>query len=210
VTPVTPVEPEATTAAPGAAAAPSRAPSTGWGAAPVRRPRPGAAPAAAPEQRPGPGPELDSTAPPPDWPALEEDFGRWERRSRQCDIQLPLEGPQGPELMSCRSVRLDQQVAGLLSIRFLPVLRGRSAPAQQLLLAGVLMPGSQPMRCLDRRCQPQWPMRVQLSALATSNVRTLSLPQARVVQGSCSLEPTVVLCTARDHEGRRWQAKVRW
>ncbi len=112
--------------------------------------------------------------------------------------------------MPCRSLRLDQQLAGLLSIRFLPALQDRNAPAQQLLLAGVLMPGSQPMRCQDRRCEPQWPIRVQLSTLATSNVRTLSLPEARVVQGSCSLEANRVLCSARDHEGRRWQARVRW
>jgi hypothetical protein len=107
-------------------------------------------------------------------------------------------------------VRLDQQLAGLLSIRFLPAARGRSTPAQQLLFAGVLLPGSQPMHCKDSRCEPSWPIRVQLSALATSNVRTLGLPQARVIQGSCSLENSRVLCTARDREGRLWQAKVRW
>ena len=66
------------------------------------------------------------------------------------------------------------------------------------------------MRCQDSRCEPHWPIRVQLSAMATSNVRTLSLPQARVVQGTCDLETSQVLCTARDREGRRWQATARW
>lgn len=154
--------------------------------------------------------DADTDTPPAEWSQLEEDFGRWERTTQQCEIQVQEQQGQAAELLPCRSVRLDQQLAGLLSIRFLPAPRGRTAPAQQLLFAGVLLPGSQPMRCLDRRCEPQWPIRVQLSALAISNVRTLGLPQARVVQGSCSLEATRVLCTARDREGRRWQARVRW
>lgn len=112
--------------------------------------------------------------------------------------------------MACRGVRLDQQLAGLLSIRFLPAAQGRTSPAQQLLFAGVLLPGSQPMRCQDSRCRPSWPIRVQLNAMATSNVRTLGLPQTRVVQGNCSLDRSQVLCTARDREGRHWLAKVRW
>lgn len=114
------------------------------------------------------------------------------------------------ERLSCRSVRLDQQLAGLLSIRFLPRGRGRGTPTQQLLFAGVLLPGSQPMRCQDSRCEPQWPLRVQISAMAVSSVRTLDLPQARMVNGSCSLEARRVLCTARDREGRRWQARALW
>jgi hypothetical protein len=118
--------------------------------------------------------------------------------------------PTTTEPLSCRSVRLDQQLAGLLSIRFLPRGQGRSAPTQQLLFAGVLLPGSKPMRCQNSRCEPQWPLRVQLSAMAVSNVRTLSLPQARMVNGSCSLEEKRVLCTARDREGRRWQARALW
>jgi hypothetical protein len=112
--------------------------------------------------------------------------------------------------LSCRGVRLDQQLAGLLSIRFLPAARDRSAPEQVLLFAGVLLRGSEPMRCRNGRCEPSWPIRVQLSALATSHARSLGLPDARVVQGSCSLEVARVLCQARDREGRRWQATVRW
>jgi len=107
-------------------------------------------------------------------------------------------------------VRLDQQLAGLLSIRFLPATQDRSTPTPLLLFAGVLQPGSQPMRCRDSRCQPSWPIRVQLSALASINANTPGLPQARVVHGSCNLERERLLCTARNLEGSRWQARVRW
>jgi hypothetical protein len=107
-------------------------------------------------------------------------------------------------------VRLDQQLAGLLSIRFLPAAQTREAAERQLLFAGVLLRGSEPMRCRNGRCEPSWPIRVQLSALASSNARNLGLPLARVVQGSCSLEQARVLCHARDREGRRWQATARW
>lgn len=140
----------------------------------------------------------------------DEDFGRWEHGLQQCEIQLQETIGPPTERFPCRSLRLDQQMAGLMSIRFLPTARGRSAPAQLLLFAGVLQPGSQPMRCRNSRCEPLWPIRVQLSALATSNVRTLGLPQARVIQGSCQLDKGRVLCTARDREGRRWQARGRW
>lgn len=140
----------------------------------------------------------------------EEDFGRWERSSLQCEIQLQEEQGRPPERLECSRVRLDQQLAGLLSIRFLPAARSPSGRDEQLLFAGILLPGSQPMRCRNSRCEPSWPIRVQLTALATTNLRTLGLPQARLVQGSCGIEQTRMLCTAQDREGRRWQATVRW
>lgn len=150
--------------------------------------------------------------PPPaqEWSQQDEDFGRWERRAQPCEIQLAEPQGRAPLLLACRSVRIDQQLAGLLSIRFLPAAPDAGAAAQQLLFAGVLLPGSQPMRCRDSRCEPSWPIRLQVSALATSNAGTLGLPLARVVQGSCSVEKSRVLCQARDLEGRRWQAKGRW
>ena len=145
-----------------------------------------------------------------EWSPPEEDFGRWERKTQQCEIQLQEQRDTEVQRLSCRGVRLDQQLAGLLSIRFLPAARDRSAPEQVLLFAGVLLRGSEPMRCRNGRCEPRWPVRVQLSALATSNPRNLGLPDARLVQGSCSLEQARALCHARDRDGRRWQATVRW
>lgn len=194
-------------------AAPSRAPAASQGTALERRRGSTDAPARPLQTLPGVGSAETQAG----WLQPEEDFGRWERNARQCEIQLPaaLAGEKRaqaatPDALSCRSVRLDQQLAGLLSIRFLPRAQGRETAPQQLMFAGVLQAGSQPMRCQNSRCEPQWPMRVQISAMATSSVRTLGLPQARVVQGSCSLEQERILCTARDLEGRRWQARVRW
>lgn len=189
---------------------PSRAAVLMRNAEPSRRRPPGSAPAAAPGggQAPQRGIGRVSTEEPRAQP--EDDFGRWERSAQQCEIQIEEQPESPPERLPCSGVRLDQQLAGLLSIRFLPAGQERSVPSHQLLFAGVLRPGSQPMRCRDSRCEPSWPVRVQLSALATTNVRTLGLPQARVVQGSCSLESARVICTARDREGGRWQATVRW
>ena len=195
---------------PAGSGGPSRAPVLTRNAEPSRRSPPGSAPAATPGEGQTPQRGMGSLSPEEPRAQPEEDFGRWERSARQCDIQIEEPQDSPPERLPCSGVRLDQQLAGLLSIRFLPAAQDRDTPAHLLLFAGVLQPGSAPMRCSDSRCEPSWPIRVQLSALATSNARTLGLPQARVVQGSCSLESTRVLCTARDREGGRWQATVRW
>lgn len=189
---------------------PSRAPVLIRNAEPSRRRPPGSVPAEAPGEGQAPQRGLGSVSPEEPRSLSEDDFGRWERNAQQCEIQIEEQRESPPERLPCSGVRLDQQLAGLLSIRFLPAAQEGSAPSHQLLFAGVLRPGSQPMRCRDSRCEPSWPVRVQLSALATTNVRTLGLPQARVVQGSCSLESTRVICTARDREGGRWQATLRW
>lgn len=153
---------------------------------------------------------METALPEAEWSPQGEDFGRWERNAKQCEIQLQAQRDKAAQRFPCRAVRLDQQLAGLLSIRFLPAARDRSAPELLLLFAGVLLPGSEPMRCQNSRCEPSWPVRVQLSTLATSNVRSLGLPDARLVQGTCSLEQARVLCHARDREGQSWQAAVRW
>ncbi len=190
--------------------APSRAPGATREDAPARRRQTQTAPQVAPPERPAAPPGMGTASPEAEWSPPEEDFGRWERNSQQCEIQVQEPRTSRLEPLPCRGVRLDQQLAGLLSIRFLPATGNRAATEQQLLFAGVLLRGSEPMRCRNGRCEPSWPIRVQLSALATSHTRSLGLPDARVVQGSCSLEQARVLCHARDREGRRWQATARW
>ena len=190
--------------------APSRAPGAAQDPARARRRRPQLSPQAVPPERPAAPAGMETTSPEAEWSPPDEDFGRWERNSQQCEIQMQEPRSSRLEPWPCRGVRLDQQLAGLLSIRFLPATGNRTATEQQLLFAGVLLRGSEPMRCRNGRCEPSWPIRVQLSALATSPTRSLGLPDARVVQGSCSLEQTRVLCHARDREGRRWQATARW
>lgn len=190
--------------------APSRAPGAAQSAEAARRRRPAPDPGASTGEPRTPRPRQDAAPPAWEVPPADEDFGRWERSAQACDIELVETQGRAPERLACRSVRLDQQLAGLLSVRFLPAAQGEAAMAQQLLFAGVLVSGSQPMRCRESRCEPSWPIRVQVSALATSNTSTLGLPLARVVQGSCSLEAKWVLCQARDREGRRWKAQGRW
>ena len=190
--------------------APSRAPGAAQSAGQARRRRPAPTPSVMTGEPQTPPRRQNPAFPAGEGPQPDEDFGRWERNAPVCDIELVETQGRAPERLACRSVRLDQQLAGLLSVRFLPAAQGEAATAQQLLFAGVLLAGSQPMRCRDSRCEPSWPIRVQVSALATSNARTLGLPLARVVQGSCSLETRWVLCQARDREGRRWKAQGRW
>lgn len=81
---------------------------------------------------------------------------------------------------------------------------------QQLVFAGVLLPGSQPMRCREGSCTPQLPLQLQVSAVASRSASTLGLPQARVARGSCRVEAHRALCEARDEEGRSWRAQARW
>lgn len=192
------------------AMAPTRAPGAAQptGQARRRRPMPAAEPSA--EERQEPLPRQRTTSPAQEGAQQDEDFGRWERRAQPCEMQLAEPQGRAPLLVACHSVRIDQQLAGLLSIRFLPEAADTGTATEQLLFAGVLLPGSQPMRCRDSRCEPSWPIRLQVSALATSPTGTLGLPLARVVQGNCSVEKSRVLCQARDREGRRWQAKGRW
>ena len=141
-------------------------------------------------------------------PPPEDDFGRWEQRLLHCRIQLQEPGRQ--ETHSCASLRLDQQLAGLLSLRFLQDQRGAGTAAARLVLAGVLQPESRPMRCRDGACSPQLPLRLQVSAIARSGLNALELPQARVARGSCRLEGRRALCEASDSEGSRWRIEARW
>ncbi|MFM7313570.1 MAG: hypothetical protein ACKO0M_10455 [Cyanobium sp.] len=138
----------------------------------------------------------------------QEEFGRWERRSERCVLRLPGTTPARP--LACHGLRLDQQLPGLLSIRFLPAVANDTAAARQLVFAGVLLPGSRPMRCRDGDCTPELPLALQVSAIATSLAGGLELPQARVVQGTCRLQQREATCEVVDREGNRWQASGSW
>lgn len=142
--------------------------------------------------------------------SLPEDFGRWERAARACDIQMQAPGEVTRSRFSCSNVRLDQQVAGLLSLRLLPVASGRGMTAARVVFAGVLQPGSRPMRCREGRCDPIWPLMLQVNAVAGDGSGSFGVLQARIAQGACRLERRQAACLARDSEGRQWQARLRW
>lgn len=126
-----------------------------------------------------------------------------ERSQALAELELP-----------CRSVRLDQQLAGLLTIRFLPSLRGASLPATQLAYTGVLTPGSQPLGCRAGRCDLQGDLELQVSAVAVSALDRqglpTGLPQAFLARGSCSVAERRVVCQARASLEQSWTAQARW
>ena len=172
-------------------------------------PRPG--PQAALPLEPGPQRQRGDNSPPrreragPPAEAAFDDFGRWERRVVTCRIQHqgePTAATTDSNARSCTQVRLDQQLAGLLTVRFLQSPRDPRTMGQQLVVAGVLSGASQPMQCRDGSCQPSWPVQLEVSALAHAEVDSrgisLSLPRAELAQGSCRLESRLFRCTLRN------------
>jgi len=137
--------------------------------------------------------QRSATSAEPQQPQGPEDFGRWEQPLKHCGISHQAKPGQGPlEQLSCDEVRLDQPLAGLLTVRFVQRAPDPRSMGQQLTITGVLGPGSQPMGCLDGSCQPVWPLRLEASAMAHTLLDqrglSLSLPQARLVQGRCELQ----------------------
>ncbi|MFM7087181.1 MAG: hypothetical protein ACKOXO_09370 [Cyanobium sp.] len=119
-----------------------------------------------------------------------------------------------PRLSGCRSLRLDQHLAGWLSIRLLPDLNPADPVAAPLLFAGMLVEGSRPLRCDGGRCELDGPILLQISSVASGRAGGLQpfafLSHSRLAQGRCRLEEGQVSCQARDSEGRHWSADVRW
>jgi hypothetical protein len=144
-----------------------------------------------------------------------EDFGRWQSRPSHCRLQQSSSSAgSSPATRDCRSVRIDQQLPGLLSLRFSEASANGPLGSPQLMLAGVLQPGSRALDCRDGRCQPHWPLTLQVSALADRGLRTRAdlsqLPQARLAQGICHLNAQGVRCQAEDSDGLLWQVEADW
>ncbi|MCT0207053.1 hypothetical protein KQ305_04930 [Synechococcus sp. CS-1332] len=152
------------------------------------------------------------------WAALEaqelpgEDFGRWEGGLRRCRIvsssgQAP---PQPPS--SCRLLRLDQQMEGLLTVRFLQPGGSGAFLDRQLVFAGVLAEGSKGMQCLASRCEPRWPLQLRVSAVGQAGfgetTAALGLTRAQLASGHCHLDGRAFRCEAVGPEGQRWQAEA--
>ena len=159
---------------------------------------------------------------PPGWSQgldRREDFGRWQTRPRHCQLVRTLlvrtaSSPPSRLGRGCRSVRLDQQLPGLLSLRFSEAGPNARLSDQVLTLAGVLKPGSRAMDCRDGRCQPHWPLTLRVSAMAERGFnpqQNLSqLPQARLAQGDCRLDAAGARCLVNDNDGLAWQVEVAW
>lgn len=143
-----------------------------------------------------------------------EDFGRWETHLHQCRMAHSGEANQPETARPCQLLRLDQQMQGLLTVRFLAMTTGSQLASSELVYAGVLESGSPPMLCRQGRCDPRWPMRVLVSAVAPSGIDSRGLavgvPQASVARGQCLLVKRRARCQAGEPGGQRWEASARW
>ena len=135
-----------------------------------------------------------------------EGFGRWETSLDQCKLEhRTVDGQRQSSDQRCRSLRLDQNIEGLLSARFI-------ANGQELVFAGSLAAGQRPMRCNnDGLCKPEWPTQliVQTVAQAGLDKRDLpvSMPSARLAKGHCTLQKRAIQCQALAADGEEWRAE---
>lgn len=138
-----------------------------------------------------------------------DDFGRWERSLRRCSIVTPSGTGPVPPPASCRLLRLDQQMQGLLSVRFLEPGGDGSFLDRQLVFAGVLAEGSAAMACHRSRCEPRWPVRLRVSAVGQAGFgdgsAALGLTRAELASGQCLLDDRGFRCEATGPEGRQWR-----
>ncbi|MEB3256535.1 MAG: hypothetical protein VKJ05_09135 [Synechococcaceae cyanobacterium] len=147
-----------------------------------------------------------------------EEVGRWEQPLRQCRVERRAPGaPPGPSpgtpqrAVACRTLRLDQQLPGLLSLRLLGGDSGAVDSPGQLVFAGVLEPGSRPLRCRQLRCRPQGAVRMQVSAMARSvlpqDPGATTLLRSQLAQGQCVLEGRRLRCLVRGADGEEWRVE---
>jgi hypothetical protein len=144
-----------------------------------------------------------------------ESVGRWEQALRRCRLEHrpPAAQPNLPaEPLSCRSLRIDQQLPGLLSLRLLGADSAAGSAAGQLVFAGVLEPGSRPLRCRQLRCRPQGTVRMQVSAMARSGLPqdpgATALLRSQLAQGRCVLQGKSLRCLARGADGEEWRVEA--
>ncbi len=110
-------------------------------------------------------------------------------------------------------LRLDQQMGGLLSVRFLEAGAAGGGPATQLVFAGVLEAGSRPLGCRHLRCRPRWPIRLEVRALArgglTLEPHRPDLLRAQLARGRCELREQRWSCWASGSDGEEWRVEAR-
>lgn len=137
-------------------------------------------------------------------------FGRWQTRTSQCSFQRS----PSIEARSCQVVRLEQNLEGLLSVRFLAYGSDPQGGAEQVLFAGVLEPGQPAMQCqADGRCMPRWPTSLEVGIVAAARFDERGLvtavPQTLLARGRCDLTRARVRCQAGNGTGERWSAEAK-
>lgn len=137
------------------------------------------------------------------------DFGRFSETLVRCSISGP--GAQR-HLRSCGRLRIEQNLKGVLSVRFSLRPSGERYSSEDLVFAGMLSEASEPMACRgDGRCQPRFPVQLSVNAIASSLYSRLglatTLPRARIARGQCRIEAVRASCEATGSDGERWQAE---
>jgi hypothetical protein len=142
-------------------------------------------------------------------PASAEGYGRWQTEPQSCQLQ------RAPSRLGlpCGELRLEQNLEGLLSVRFIALGKGDLISSEHLLFAGVLEARQPPMRCRrDGRCEPQWPTSLVVATVADArfDARGLAqgLPRTHLARGRCQLERRHVRCEAVSQTGERWQGEA--
>ena len=133
-------------------------------------------------------------------------FGSWQSGTRSCSRNLA-----GFPQSNCQLVQLDQQMEGLLTVRFIAPGAQKDS-LNQLIVVGLLQPNSQPLLCQQGRCQPAGPLTTVVSTVSERSFdgRGLAqgLPKAWQASGSCRFEGRNVRCEAAAPDGQRWQANA--
>ncbi|SBO43518.1 hypothetical protein [Cyanobium sp. NIES-981] len=141
-------------------------------------------------------------------PALGKGYGRWERQTHDCDLRI------NQQDYGCHGVRLEQNLAGMLSVRFLAEGRDPKVAAEDLLFVGELQDGQPAMACSDDgHCAPRQPTALTVSTVAGSRYDRrgliLELPRTHLARGTCTLQQGKLHCEARNPSGGRWMAEAR-
>lgn len=137
-----------------------------------------------------------------------EGFGRWQTSTSRCSLQRG-----NTEARPCQELRLEQNLSGLLSVRFLSDGSTGLLAEEQLLFAG-LLEQNQPAMVCDRqgKCKPQWPTGLAVATVGDSrfNERGLAIgiPQAYLARGRCTLEQRRIQCQAQGRDGQHWSAEA--
>lgn len=147
-----------------------------------------------------------------------EDFGRWQHSLSHCRIGASSAGRSGTTAdtsrgrRDCGRLRVDQQLPGLLSLRFISSWGPTTPGSRELVFAGVLERRSAPMHCLEGRCQPGGPLELQVTAVAVAGFDGQGLPggvpRAILARGHCSLASHSVRCEASATDGERWSVEA--
>lgn len=137
------------------------------------------------------------------------DFGRFSEKLVRCSFSTP--GSQR-NLRSCGQVRIEQNLEGVLSVRFSLSAASERDGSQNLIFAGLLSEGSEPMACRgDGRCQPRFPVQLSVNAVASSVVDrrglAATLPHARIARGQCRIEAVRASCEATGRDGDQWRVE---